>query len=209
MKLPHLFIFGLFLIRLESAEVAANKTKSGFTLKSSVVAEGAAIPIEFTGDGAGISPPIEWKGAPAQTKSYVVIMHHFPHEGDPARWYWTLYNIPANVTSLLKGVKGVGVNGTNCVGPELAYAPPHSRGPGVKKYTITVYALSEAPKISVPAKQVNRDTLLAAIKGITLAQAELNFTYDRTGVVGADASSDSRSSKPKRDSAKPNPPAGQ
>jgi len=207
---PFLFLFfGLFLIRMEAAETAATKTNTGFVLKSPVVTEGAAIPIEFTGDGAGISPPIEWKGAPAQTKSYVIIMHHFPHEGDPARWYWTLYNIPANVTSLPKGVKGVGVNGTSCVGPELAYAPPHSKGPGVKKYTITVYALSEAPKISASPKSVNRDSLLAAIKGITLAQAELNFTYDRTGVVGADASGDTRSTKPKRDSAKPATPAGQ
>lgn len=203
------FLFGLFLIRSEAAETAAPKTTAGFVLKSSVVPEGAAIPVEFTGDGAGISPPIEWKGAPAKTKSYVVIMHHFPHEGDAARWYWTLYNIPANVTSLPKGVKGVGVNGTNCVSSDLAYAPPHSKGPGMKKYTITVYALSEAPKISVPAKQVNRDALLAAIKGITLAQAELNFTYDRTGVLGADSSGDARSAKPKREAAKPDSPAGQ
>ena len=120
-----------------------------------------------------------------------------------------LYNIPATVTSLPKGVKGVGINGSNCVGPDLAYAPPHSKGPGVKKYTITVYALSEAPKISVSPKQVNRDVLLAAIKGITLAQAELNFTYDRTGVLSANNSSETRTGKTKRDSAKPNTPAGQ
>ncbi len=202
------FVFGLFLIRTEAAESVAPKVTPGFVLKSSVVAEGAAIPVEFTGDGAGISPPIEWKGAPAGTRSYVVIMHHFPHEGDPARWYWTLYNIPANVTSLPKGVKGVGINGTNCVNSDLAYAPPHSKGPGVKKYTITVYALSVAPK-TMPAKQANRDTLLAAIKGITLAQAELNFTYDRTGVVGAGSSAEAGSAKPRRDSTKSSSPAAQ
>ncbi len=203
------FVCGLFLIQIEAAETVASKTTPGFVLKSSAVAEGAAIPVEFTGDGAGVSPPIEWKGAPAKTKSYVVIMHHFPHEGDPARWYWTLYNIPANVTSLPKGVKGIGINGSNCVSADLAYAPPHSKGPGMKKYTITVYALSEAPKISVPAKQVNRDALLAVIKGITLAQAELNFTYDRTGLVGAESSSETRLAKPKRDAGKSNAPAGQ
>lgn len=209
MKLSCLLISGLFLVRLNAAEVSPTKTTNGFILKSSVVAEGAAIPKEFTGDGAGISPPIEWKGAPPQTKSFVVIMHHFPHEGDPARWYWTLYNIPVSVTALPKGVKGVGVNGTNCVGPDLAYAPPHSKGPGIKKYTITVYALSASLKISTDPKQVNRDTLLAAIKGITLAQAELNFTYDRTGIVGAETAGDARPAKPKRDSSKPDPSFGQ
>lgn len=206
MKPVFIFIFGLYFCQVQAAEVSATKPVSGLVLKSPAVAEGAALPVEFTGDGAGISPPLEWKGAPAQTKSFVVIMHHFPHEGDPARWYWTLYNIPANVSALPKGVKGVGVNGTSCVGSDLAYAPPHSKGPGMKKYTITVYALSAVPKISVPPKQVNRDTLLAAIKGITLAQAELNFTYDRTSVMGAEAATEGRASKPKRDSAKPSSP---
>jgi hypothetical protein len=33
--------------------------------------------------------------------------------------------------------------------------------------------------LSVPASQVDRDTLLAAIRGITLASAELHVTYTR------------------------------
>jgi phosphatidylethanolamine-binding protein (PEBP) family uncharacterized protein len=125
-------------------------------------------------------------------------MHHFPHEGEPARWYWILYNIPSTVTSLAKGSKGVGVNGSNCVGPELAYAPPHSKGPGVKKYTITVYALSAQPKLTETGKQVNRDVMLAAIKDITLGQAELNFTYDRTDIVDAEKGSNTSAPKGSR-----------
>ena len=193
------FLNFLCLVIFSSVLIAETpKTKSDFVLKSSVMTEGGSIPREFTGDGAGISPPLEWKGAPAGTKSFVVMMHHFPHEGDPARWYWILYNIPNTVTSLAKATKGVGVNGSNCVGPDLAYAPPHSKGPGVKKYTITVYALSAQPKLTVTGKQINRDALLAAIKDITLGQAELNFTYDRTGVVSAEKGGEASSAKGSR-----------
>jgi phosphatidylethanolamine-binding protein (PEBP) family uncharacterized protein len=189
----------LGLLIFSSALMAETpKTKSDFVLTSSVMTEGGSMPREFTGDGASISPPLEWKGAPAGTKSFVIIMHHFPHEGDPARWYWILYNIPNTVTSLAKATKGVGVNGSNCVGPELAYAPPHSKGPGVKKYTITVYALSAQPKLTVTGKQITRDAMLAAIKDITVGQAELNFTYDRTDVVAAEKAGDASSAKPSR-----------
>lgn len=196
----HRLILNFFIISALSSVLLAEapKANSNFVLKSSVVTEGGALPKEFTGDGAGISPPLEWKGAPAGTKSFVIIMHHFPHEGDPARWYWILYNIPNTVTSLAKATKGIGVNGSNCVGPDLAYAPPHSKGPGVKKYTITVYALSAQPKLTVTGKQINRDVMLAAIKDITLGQAELNFTYDRTDVVSAEKGSDASSTKGSR-----------
>ena len=179
-----------------SLGAAETKPASTFVLRSPVIAPGGAIPREYTGDGAGVSPPLEWSGAPAGTKSFALVMHHFPHEGEAARWYWVVWNIPADAKSLAKGVKGVGVTGTNCVNRDLAYAPPHSKGPGAKKYTLTLYALSSAPDLKVPASQVNRDVLLAAIKDRTLASAELSFTYDRTDLVGKEGGVGDRPSPP-------------
>lgn len=158
-------------------------SKAHFIVTSPAFTEGSAIPIEYTGDGLGINPPLEWAGAPSGTKSFAVVMHHYPHEGENARWYWILYNIPATITKVPQASKHIGVNGNNCVGSDLVYAPPHSKGPGVKKYTITVYALSSLPKITVAPQQVSRDVLLSAIKDITLAKAELNFTYDRSDKI--------------------------
>ena len=131
-----------------------------------------ALPVEFTGDGDGISPPLEWSGAPAKTKSYVLIVHHIDPRGD-VKWYWTLYNIPATVISLPKNAKGFGISGTNSVNPRLGYAPPHSKGPGPKTYVLTVYALSEPLKRWIDPYAVNRETLLTAIKDHVLALAEL------------------------------------
>ena len=157
---------------------------SGFILRSPVVQEGGELPKEFTGDGVGVTPPLEWTGAPAGTKNFALLMSHIPGPGD-VRWYWTLYDIPATTTSLTKAVSGVGKVGTGFKG-EVGYEPPHSKGPGKKIYTLTLYALSAEPKLSVPPAQVNRDVLLAAIKDITLASTELNVSCTRTGDTTAE-----------------------
>jgi phosphatidylethanolamine-binding protein (PEBP) family uncharacterized protein len=52
-----------------------------------------------------------------------------------------------------------------------------SKGPGVKTYHITVYALSALPKLRASA--ATRDALLDAIKDITLAEGTLTYTYER------------------------------
>ena len=144
----------------------------------------AALSREFTGDGEGATPPLQWSGAPAGTRSFALVMHHIPGPGD-VKWYWVLYNIPADVHSLPKNVKGIGTLGNNSVNGRTEYAPPHSKGPGAKNYILTIYALSAAPKLNVPPEQVDRARLLAAISSITLSSAELRVTYDRTAILQA------------------------
>ena len=148
-----------------------------------MVAGGGVLPAEYTGDGASISPPLEWAGAPAGTKSFVVIMHHLDPEGK-TKWYWTLYNIPADLTALPKDVHGVGELGNNSVTRRAGYAPPHSKGPGEKAYIVTAYALSTPLQISTPPAEVNRDVLLAAMKDVILDSAELKVVYTRPGGSG-------------------------
>ena len=159
--------------------------KSGFVLSSPEVTDGGTLPKEFTGDGASATLPLEWRGSPAGTRSYALIMHHIPGPGS-VKWYWILYDIPANVQSLPKNVKGVGTLGNNSVNDRREYAPPHSKGPGAKTYIYTVYALSAPPQFSVPPAQVNREVLLAAMEGKILASAELRTTYTRYTLGGAE-----------------------
>ena len=149
-----------------------------FLLTSSAVAEGGALPKEFTCDGSRATLPLTWNGAPTGTKSFAVVMHHVPGPGD-SHWYWVVYNIPADITSLEKNSTGIGILGTNSVNGETKYAPPCSKGPGEKVYTYTVYALSAEPHISAADSEVSREVLLDAIQNITLASAALNVTYTR------------------------------
>lgn len=159
----------------------ATNASSGFTLISPIVTNGGTYPVEYTGDGAGSTPPLSWSGAPEGTKSFAIIMHHLDPEGK-TKWYWTLYNIHANTTHLDKNTQGVGTLGTSFKG-ERSYEPPHSKGPGPKTYVITVYALSAPPQISVPASQVSAEVLWAAMKDRTLASADLSVVYSRGGTT--------------------------
>ena len=153
-----------------------------FVLRSSAVTNGGMLPVEFTGDGNSSTLPLEWTGAPPETKSYAVIMHHIDPQG-LTKWYWTLYNIPANVRSLPKNVTGLGTVGNNSVNHKTGYAPPHSKGPGPKTYIVTVYALSAPVQISLPPEAVNRNVLLTAMKDLVLDSAELRVVYDRTAII--------------------------
>ena len=98
---------------------------------------------------------------------------------ETTHWYWVLYNIPADITNLPKNVTDIGILGNNINNGLAEYSPPCSKGPGDKTYIYTVFALSAQPNLSVPASEVDRATLLAAIKNITLASAELGVIYAR------------------------------
>ncbi len=157
-------------------------SNSGFVLRSPDVVEGGTLPTEYTGDGAAATLPLQWSGAPDETRSFAVIMHHVDPD-NVAKWYWVLYDIPANTSGLPKNVTGIGTLGSNSVDRRVGYAPPHSKGPGTKKYTYTIYALSDSPQVTVPPSEVTRDVLLSAMENSILASAELNVLYTREGAA--------------------------
>jgi len=150
-----------------------------FMLNSSVVEDLKSLPVEFTGDGDGISPPLEWIGAPASTKGYALLMDHVAPGGDK-KWYWTVYDIPASTSSLPKDSQKIGKIGTGFKG-QVGYEPPHSKGPGAKTYVLTMYALSGPIQVSGTP---GREELIAAMKDKVLASSSLRVVHTSGGVVG-------------------------
>ena len=72
-----------------------------------------------------------------------------------------------------KNVGRVGLNDKR----RATYDPMCSKGPGVKTYHLTIYALSGPPNLT--ADQATRANLLTAIKTLTIAEGTLDFTYER------------------------------
>lgn len=137
--------------------------------------DGRLLP-EFTCDGDGISPPIRWEPGPAGTKEYALLLWH--EAPDRLKCYWVIHGIPADVTELAKENPGAGTIGLNDKG-RAEYDPMCSRGPGLKTYHVTLYALSAKAKL--PAAGATREQLLRAIAGLTLAEGTLTFDYEREG----------------------------
>jgi phosphatidylethanolamine-binding protein (PEBP) family uncharacterized protein len=166
---------------------------SGFKLTSPAVGVDGRLPAEFSCDGASLSPPLTWAKPPAGTKSFAVTMHHIPGPprrgdtpGEDKHVYLVLYNIPAETLAMEKGQTKAGGAasawgwGVNTVNRQPQYAPPCSKGPGDKTYTLTVYALSTVPAIAPADRRgATMDELLAAIKETTLGTATLDVTYAR------------------------------
>jgi phosphatidylethanolamine-binding protein (PEBP) family uncharacterized protein len=98
-----------------------------------------------------------------------------PPEG--LRWYWTMYNIPATESGVIAG-HNVGSVGTNVVNNHNEYAPPCSKGPGPKTYTIHLYALSDSIAITSPEK-VTESTLRNAMEGLILDTDSISASFER------------------------------
>ena len=152
----------------------SSSLKTSFTVSSSVIGADGMIPIEFTCDGQSASPPIQWKDAPAGTKAFAMSLWHTAP--DQEKSYWLVYNIPADVDHLDKNDKKTGTVGLNDK-KRAAYDPMCSKGPGLKKYHVTVYALASEVKLTKGSD--TRANLLKAIKDISLAETTFNFQYER------------------------------
>ena len=147
-----------------------------FRMTSSAVTDGGTLPAEYTCDGEGATLALAWANAPAGTREYALLMSTLPGDGT-TKWNWVMYGIPASVTALPRNTAGIGTLGVGSDGPQAAYQPPCSQGPGSKVYTFTVYALSGPPQLST--SRPTGAVLASAVVPLTLASASLSVSYTR------------------------------
>jgi Raf kinase inhibitor-like YbhB/YbcL family protein len=149
-------------------------------LSSSSVGSDGRLSVDCTCDGKSQSPAISWSAVPEGTKFLAVSLWH--KAPDQEKSYWVIYNIPASVKSLPQdaasrsAAQGTGVTGINDR-KQRSYDPMCSRGPGVKTYHITVYALSR--ELHLDPQQTDRSSLIEAMKDALLAESTLDFEYER------------------------------
>lgn len=145
---------------------------TAFTLESPAFKPNGEIPKQYTCEGEDTSPPLRWKGAPAGTKSFALVVD------DPdATWvHWVVLNIPSDRTSLPENFHEQTLEGLN------DWKTVGYRGPcppaGRHHYHHKIYALDSI--LPVSAKFTKTD-LERAMKGHILGQAELVATYQKKG----------------------------
>ncbi len=166
----------------------SQQTKSGasamtFNLTSAAFAANGSIPSKYTCEGADISPPLEWSGAPSGTKSFALIVDD-PDAPDPAKpqrvyVHWVVYNIPASTTKLPEnatksGLPSGAVQGSNDWGKQTygGPCPPIGR----HRYFFKLYTLdTELKGLNNP----NKAQLEKAMQGHILGNAQLIGTYQK------------------------------
>jgi len=168
--------------------MTASRTEGGadrIAMTSPEFAEGQPIPVRFTCDGEDISPPLEWSGAPAETRGFALICDD--PDAPRGTWvHWVFYNLPGEACELAAAVPVTPElpsgtrQGTNDSG-KLGYSGPCPPPGKPHRYFFRLYALNAI--LNIPPG-VDRADLDRAMDGHVIAQATLMGTYERRRRAG-------------------------
>ncbi len=149
-----------------------------FQLFSSAFPDGGWIPQLHSCEGADISPSLEWTGAPAEARSYALIVED--PDAPAGIWcHWLLYDIGPRIQALPQGFRAgsLGISGTNGFGKPGYGGPCPPKGRGAHRYFFKLSALS-IQTAGLPSG-AGRPDFLAAIKGHVLGEAQCMGRFER------------------------------
>jgi len=162
-------------VLLLSAAVA-EAAPATLTVTSDAFAPTAAIPIDYTCDGAGTAPLLQWSTVPAGTKSVAVLVD----DGDAERGPFThalVTNLPADQPTLdLGSAPPAGAMVTLNDSGTPGYLAPCPEN-GVHHYHFRVYALDARIARAPATRTVTRASFLRGIAGHVLAEGDLVGVY--------------------------------
>lgn len=131
------------------------------------------LPAKFTCDGSGISPALQFSGAPRGTRSLVLIVvdPDVPRSIKPDGRFlqWALWNLAANRTEIIEGQRALGIN-DNGDGGYVAPCPTN----GEHRYLFQLYAIDF---VIGNARISSEADLRSTMDGHILDQSELVGRY--------------------------------
>lgn len=137
-----------------------------------------SIPSKYTCDGENISPPIAFEEIPEDTVSLALIVEDpdVPtHIRDDGMWnHWVLFNIPPETTRIGEGESPQATQGIT-TSQTLEYQGPCPPD-GMHRYYFKVFALDTILRLP---EGTEKESVLEAMEGHILAEAELMGTYTR------------------------------
>lgn len=173
-----LFLTGWVSFALSPASSAASPA---LALKIPAFADGGKIPKRYTCEGADVSPALSWSGAPAETRSFVLLMDDPDAPGGTWR-HWVVYDISSDTHELAEamakkaqvGSLKQGVNDFGRVGYGGPCPPP---GHGPHRYRFHLLAL-KVPTLGLGVG-IAYDQVAAAARDHIVAEAHWTGVYSR------------------------------
>ena len=151
------------------------------TLTSTAFADGEPIPEHYSCDGADISPPLAWSGAPDGTRSFALLCDDPDAPG--GTWtHWAIFDVAADAGGLREAFpKGARVGRVLQAVTDFGHpgygGPCPPRGHGTHHYRFRLLAL-DVESLGLPDHSDFAD-VAAAAEGHILAEATLTGTYSR------------------------------
>jgi Raf kinase inhibitor-like YbhB/YbcL family protein len=149
-------------------------------VSSSAFSAEGAIPTKHTCEGADISPPLTWSGAPGGAQSFALIVDD--PDAPVGTWvHWVLYDLPANTKDLAENVAkqeqlpNGARQGRNDF-RKIGYGGPCPPPGKPHRYFFKLYALDK--KLDLKAGVTKAD-VESAMQGHILAQGQLMGRFGR------------------------------
>ncbi len=168
--------------------------RAAIAVRSAAFEEGAAIPGEFTCDGADRSPPLEWSGIPDSARELALLVDD-PDAPGGTFTHWVVVGLAPGVTGLKPGVPAeenlpagslIGAaggspgkstrQGKNDFG-KVGYGGPCPPG-GTHRYRFRLFALNAT--IPTGERAPTRAELVKAMEGHIVAEGTLTGKYTRS-----------------------------
>jgi hypothetical protein len=153
------------------------------TVRSSAFQAETPIPVRYTADGSGLSPPLEWSNAPENAHSMVVIVEDADSPTPQPLVHAIIVNLEAEDTHIPEGAlnspdhHGVGLQtGRNSYLMQTWLPPDPPPGHGIHRYVFQVFALRGGGNFSASP---GRHEVIDAIANRAVAAGYLIGTYDR------------------------------
>ncbi len=152
-------------------------------VRSLAFADHAPIPPNYTADGEGLSPPLQWSGVPSGAASLVLIVEDADSPTPQPLVHAIAVDLPAEDGALAQGAlaspdhTGVGLHtGKNSL-LRAAWLPPDPPpGHGVHRYVFQLFALNASPAFG---ESPGREAVLDALRETAIASGQLIGTYER------------------------------
>lgn len=140
--------------------------------------EGGTIPKLHTGEGADVSPALEWTGAPPETQSFALIVDD--SDAPVGTWtHWLIWDLPPATRGLAQGHQPgpSEVEGRNDFGRRGYGGPMPPKGHGQHRYFFKLFALDVA-SLGLPS-DARRAAVDHALQGHVLAAAQYMGRFER------------------------------
>ncbi len=145
-----------------------------FNLSSPNFQDTGMIPAKYACQHGDVSPELDWSEAPANTKSFVLIMED-PDAPAGTFTHWVLFDIPANTHQLAEGTGPIGVSGNNGLS-QTGYMGPCPPS-GIHRYYFRLYAL-DVPSLNLKAGAA-RSEVENAMKNHVIGAADTMGRYEQ------------------------------
>ncbi|MDE1762634.1 MAG: YbhB/YbcL family Raf kinase inhibitor-like protein [Thaumarchaeota archaeon] len=158
------------LVRENAAQTGHSQA---FVLSSTAFEYNGTIPLQYTCDGSGISPPLAISGISQTAKSLALTVVDVDAPNGPFT-HWTVWNIPTNVTAFYAGEDITFPQGITSAGTHGYKGPcPPS---GTHRYFFTAYALDAVLDLN---QNATRGDLEQAMNGHVIDRTELMGKYSK------------------------------